>query len=291
MQCVPKKITVFTHIFANTCGVIAEKIPVLAEGLYRCTIDSASIISSFKEMPCNPIRWNPTALVNKFCSTVGNNIGSFNTTTLTPETAFWGNTTIPTTETPLWDSTTPAEDPNNDIIKLIGVGAAAAATIAIYTGYRYFKSSKSTPKNTTNTELELSSRKEDIESASNLLQPTFSMREDFQAAGIRINAFNSQEDKESTSPLLPTLEESNTSTELHYDIPTSNRPVTGIYEEIGQKIETSNLLDAAREVSNRLNDLVDELELTNIVISSNDHTVPNNEPALLGDDSTVIEVV
>lgn len=208
-------------------------------------------------MPCNPIRWNPTALVNKFCSTVGNNIGSFNTTTLTTETAFWGNNTISTTETPVWDSTTPAEDPNNDIIKLIGVGAAAAATIAIYTGYRYFKSSKSTPKNTANTELELSSREEDIESASNL---------------------------------LPTLEESNTSTELHYDIPTSNRPVTGIYEEIGPKIGTSNLLDAAREVSNRLNDLVDELELTNIVIS-NDHTVPNNEPALLGDDSTVIEVV
>lgn len=96
--------------FANTCGVIAEKIPVLAEGLYRCTIDSASIISSFKEMPCNPIRWNPTTLVNKFCSTVSNNIGTFNTTTLTTETAFW-------------DSTTPAEDPNNDIIKLIGVGA------------------------------------------------------------------------------------------------------------------------------------------------------------------------
>ena len=241
--------------FANTCGVIAEKIPVLAEGLYRCTIDSASIISSFKEMPCNPIRWNPTALVNKFCSTVGNNIGSFNTTTLTTETAFWGNTTIPTTETPLGDSTTSTEDPNNDIIKLIGV---ATATIAIaiggYLGYKYFKSSKSTPKNTANPELELSSR---------------------------------EEDKESTSPLLSTLQESNTSTESHYDIPTSNRPVTGIYEKIGQKIETSNLLDAAWEVS----DLVDELELTNIVISSNDHIVPNNEPALLGDDSTVIEIV
>lgn len=243
-------------------------------------------------MPCNPIRWNPTALVNKFCSTVGNNIGSFNTTTLTTETPVWGNTTIPTTtETPVWDSTTPAEDPNNDIIKLIGVGAAAAATIAIYTGYRYFKSSKSTPKNTANTELELSSHEEDIESASNLLNPTFSMREDFQTAGIRISAFNRQEDKESTSLLLPTLEESNTSTELHYDIPTSNRPVTGIYEEIGQKIETSNIPDAAREVCNRLNDLVDELELTNIVISSNDHTVLNNESALLGYDSTVIEMV
>lgn len=138
--------------FANTCGVIAEKIPVLAEGLYRCTIDSASIISSFKEMPCNPIRWNPTALVNKFCSTVGNNIGSFNTNTLTTETAFWGNTTIPTTETPLWDSTTSTEDPNDgtNIIKLIGVGAAATIAIGgmIYTGYRYFKSSKSTPKDT-----------------------------------------------------------------------------------------------------------------------------------------------
>lgn len=117
------------------------------------------------------------------------------------------------------------------------------------------------------------------------------MREDFEAAGIRMSTFNSQKNKESTFPLLPTLEESNTFTESHYDIPTSNRPVTGIYEEIGPKIETSNLLDAAREVSNRLNDLVDELELTNIVISSNDHTVPNNEPALLGDDGTVIEVV
>lgn len=116
----------------------SRKIPVLAEGLYRCTIDSASIISAFKEMPCNPIRWNPTALVNKFCSTVSNNIGTFNTTTLTTETVFWSNTTTPTTETVFWDSTTPAEDPNNDIIKLIGVGAAATIAIGgmIYTGYK-----------------------------------------------------------------------------------------------------------------------------------------------------------